>query len=175
MVFFFFFLLSLLSIVVVDVVVPSCTLSVPTCTGVVSPQDHLELPSSLYSSDAIGAGQSAKDFFGRYSRTKNTHEMKIPFSKVGLIIGKGGETIKMLQNKTGAHIQVSKDTSSANERTVILGGTEDEIATAESEIRRIVEEVSFDHISYSCVVLLHPMTAKPVMPQPSLEIFNCDF
>ena len=34
--------------------------------------------------------------------------VKVPNSVVGIVIGKGGETIKMLQQKTGARIQIAK-------------------------------------------------------------------
>jgi transcription antitermination factor NusA-like protein len=33
-------------------------------------------------------------------------ELRVPADRVGLIIGRGGETIKRLQDETGAHIQV---------------------------------------------------------------------
>lgn len=33
--------------------------------------------------------------------------IKVPNDKVGLIIGKGGETIKSMQTRSGARIQVS--------------------------------------------------------------------
>lgn len=36
-------------------------------------------------------------------------EVMVPGSKVGLVIGKGGETIKMLQEKTGAKMVIIQD------------------------------------------------------------------
>lgn len=36
-------------------------------------------------------------------------EIMVPGSKVGLVIGKGGETIKMLQEKTGAKMVIIQD------------------------------------------------------------------
>jgi hypothetical protein len=43
----------------------------------------------------------------------------VPLSMVGLVIGQGGKTIKALQQKSGAKIQVSKDkTNSAGDREV---------------------------------------------------------
>ncbi|KHN29730.1 Far upstream element-binding protein 2 [Glycine soja] len=60
--------------------------------------------------------------------------MKIPNNKVGLIIGKGGETIKNMQASTGARIQVILlhlplgDTST--ERTLKIDGTPEQIEPA---------------------------------------------
>ncbi|KAL8463862.1 hypothetical protein ACS0TY_033711 [Phlomoides rotata] len=60
--------------------------------------------------------------------------MKIPNNKVGLVIGKGGETIKNMQARTGARIQVIPlhlppgDTS--RERTVQIDGTSEQIEAA---------------------------------------------
>lgn len=36
-------------------------------------------------------------------------EIMVPGAKVGLVIGKGGETIKMLQEKTGAKMVIIQD------------------------------------------------------------------
>lgn len=36
-------------------------------------------------------------------------EVMVPGSKVGLVIGKGGETIKMLQEKTGAKMVIIQE------------------------------------------------------------------
>lgn len=40
---------------------------------------------------------------------QNTVEMMIPGNKVGLIIGKGGETIKQLQTKCGCKMMMIQD------------------------------------------------------------------
>ncbi|KAL8475447.1 hypothetical protein ACS0TY_028196 [Phlomoides rotata] len=67
--------------------------------------------------------------------------MKIPNNKVGLVIGKGGETIKNMQARTGARIQVIPlhlppgDTS--RERTVQIDGTSEQIEAA----KLLVDEV----------------------------------
>lgn len=46
-------------------------------------------------------------------------EIMVPGSKVGLVIGKGGETIKMLQEKTGAKMVIIQD-GPGQELVVIL-------------------------------------------------------
>lgn len=42
-----------------------------------------------------------------------THEMLIPGSKCGLVIGKGGETIKNLQEKAGVKMVMIQDSNSS--------------------------------------------------------------
>ncbi|KAI7742956.1 hypothetical protein M8C21_010427 [Ambrosia artemisiifolia] len=70
--------------------------------------------------------------------------MKIPNKKVGLVIGKGGETIKSMQATTGARIQVIPlhlppgDTST--ERTVQIDGTSDQIEAAKQMVNEVISE-----------------------------------
>eukprot|EP00808_Paulinella_micropora_P017250 g32357.t1 len=67
--------------------------------------------------------------------------IEIPNNMVGLIIGRGGETIKMLQIKTGASIQVTRDSerdTSSNMRTVRLWGAPEQIEYMKSEIEKMV-------------------------------------
>eukprot|EP00899_Mesostigma_viride_P021791 jgi/Mesvir1/29613/Mv21465-RA.1 len=73
----------------------------------------------------------------------NTVTMKVPNNKVGLIIGKGGETIKMLQSTSGARIQVQSDRETppgALERTVTLIGGKAQTAAAEKLIHEVMAE-----------------------------------
>ena len=87
------------------------------------------------------------------SKVLPVHQMK-----VGLVIGRGGETIKMLQAKTGCHIQVGRirvlcgrivltDVQVSREsdpnsqmKDVCLDGTNSQVAYAEEEINKILEE-----------------------------------
>ncbi|KAF3447510.1 hypothetical protein FNV43_RR12696 [Rhamnella rubrinervis] len=70
--------------------------------------------------------------------------MKIPNNKVGLVIGKGGETIKTMQARTGARIQVIPlhlppgDTS--NERTLQIDGTSEQIESAKQLVNEVISE-----------------------------------
>ncbi|XVF35358.1 hypothetical protein REPUB_Repub18cG0138800 [Reevesia pubescens] len=71
-------------------------------------------------------------------------ETKIPNNKVGLVIGKGGETIKSMQARTGAHIQVIPlhlppgDTSI--ERTLHIDGTSEQIKNARELVDEVISE-----------------------------------
>ncbi|KAK9273181.1 hypothetical protein L1049_017988 [Liquidambar formosana] len=70
--------------------------------------------------------------------------MKVPNNKVGLIIGKGGETIKNMQTRTGARIQVIPlhlppgDTST--ERTLQIDGTSEQIESAKQLVNEVISE-----------------------------------
>eukprot|EP00793_Prasinoderma_coloniale_P004676 PRCOL_00000437-RA len=66
--------------------------------------------------------------------------MRVPNGKVGTIIGKGGETIKLLQDRSGARIQVQPDRETApgsTERVVTLSGN----AACIKEAQRLVTDV----------------------------------
>uniref|UniRef100_A0A1J3JUL0 Far upstream element-binding protein 1 n=1 Tax=Noccaea caerulescens TaxID=107243 RepID=A0A1J3JUL0_NOCCA len=79
--------------------------------------------------------------YGSFSAT--TKKIDIPNMRVGVIIGKGGETIKNLQHESGAKIQVTRDMDadpSAHTRTVDLTGTPDQIARAEKLISDVLQD-----------------------------------
>ncbi|CAM0139803.1 Far upstream element-binding protein 3 [Umbelopsis sp. WA50703] len=61
--------------------------------------------------------------------------VNVPQSSVGLIIGKGGETIRGLEQESGARIKVDQASSTAEERTILLYGQPDAIALAKQLIQ----------------------------------------
>ncbi|XP_024539994.1 far upstream element-binding protein 1 isoform X2 [Selaginella moellendorffii] len=70
-----------------------------------------------------------------------TKRVDVPNTKVGLVIGKGGETIRTLQQQSGAKIQVTRDAEAdpgAVTRQVELTGTPEQISRAEQLIREVV-------------------------------------
>eukprot|EP01018_Ginkgo_biloba_P013854 Gb_04922 [translate_table: standard] len=70
-------------------------------------------------------------------------KIDVPNAKVGLIIGKGGETIKYLQHQSGAKIQVTRDTDSdpsSMTRQVELMGSLEQINRAEQLINDVIAE-----------------------------------
>lgn len=74
----------------------------------------------------------------------SSKKIDIPNGRVGVIIGKGGETIKYLQLQSGAKIQVTRDMDAdpnSPTRTVELMGTPEQIAKAEQLINEVLEEV----------------------------------
>nr|KAJ0200755.1 hypothetical protein LSAT_V11C600303990 [Lactuca sativa] len=89
--------------------------------------------------------------------------MKVPNNKVGLIIGKGGETIKNMQASTGARIQVIPlhpppgDTST--ERTVQIDGSSEQIEAAKQLVNEVISEnIYFLRSSYT---IIHKLDKLP--------------
>ncbi|KAI5818103.1 hypothetical protein BZA77DRAFT_18567 [Pyronema omphalodes] len=69
-----------------------------------------------------------------------TETIRVPIDAVGMIIGKGGETIKEMQNSTGCRINVSSQFSPNDpEREISLAGQRDAIARARQAIDEKVE------------------------------------
>jgi rRNA processing protein Krr1/Pno1 len=72
--------------------------------------------------------------------------VQVPTSRVGLVIGKGGETIRALQEKTGARINLCKDgemDNPPNAKTVVVYGPPHCIAMAQQYIDDIVSGNSY--------------------------------
>ncbi|XP_031488368.1 uncharacterized protein LOC116256216 [Nymphaea colorata] len=99
----------------------------------------------LSEAEAGGSGILAARRFNTATPGTEQFVMKVPNNKVGLIIGKGGETIKNMQSRSGARIQIIPlhlppgDTSA--ERTVQMDGTKEQIEIA----KQLVNEVCSDN------------------------------
>lgn len=65
----------------------------------------------------------------------------VPRDCVGLVIGKGGETIKMLQERSGARrVQVALENAEGSDyRNVFVEGTHDQVAIVKDLLSEIVE------------------------------------
>ncbi|KAF9184162.1 hypothetical protein BGZ51_003526 [Haplosporangium sp. Z 767] len=81
---------------------------------------------------------------GGYGRGGTTSTMQIPSTKVGLVIGRGGETIRDLQDRSGARIAVTPSPQDHNSpsRTVSITGDEGAIERAKSYIEEIVNDMA---------------------------------
>ncbi|OAY26836.1 far upstream element-binding protein 1 [Manihot esculenta] len=96
----------------------------------------------LEQADAGGSGTVSRRFTGQGG--SEHFVMKIANNKVGLVIGKGGETIKNMQTRTGARIQVIPlhlppgDTST--ERNVHIEGTSEQIELAKQLVLEVTSE-----------------------------------
>ncbi|KAL2517853.1 KH domain-containing protein [Abeliophyllum distichum] len=91
----------------------------------------------------MGLGFSGPPQGGSYGYPGPSKKVEIPNGRVGVIIGKGGETIKYLQLQSGAKIQVTRDTDAdpnSATRGVELMGTPDQIAKAEQLIYDVLAE-----------------------------------
>ncbi|KAG9295239.1 hypothetical protein G9A89_000062 [Geosiphon pyriformis] len=89
--------------------------------------------------DATSGNTSGRrDSFGPSRTTITIH---IPSSKVGVVIGRGGETIRDLQDRSGARINVTPDSAAspnANDRPVTLIGDDNAVQRAKALIDEIV-------------------------------------
>ncbi|CAG8631467.1 3285_t:CDS:2, partial [Scutellospora calospora] len=71
---------------------------------------------------------------------RSTITIHIPSSKVGVVIGRGGETIRDLQDRSGARINVTPDSAASpqsNDRSVTLIGDEAAVQRAKALIDEI--------------------------------------
>ncbi|XP_062192982.1 uncharacterized protein LOC133896403 [Phragmites australis] len=91
----------------------------------------------------FGSGQSGSEQF----------EMTVPDNKVGLIIGKGGETIKSLQTRSGARIQLipqhPPEGVTLTERTVRVTGSKKQIEVAKDMIKEAMNQTFSRHATQS--------------------------
>merc|ERR1719384_1206802 len=68
-------------------------------------------------------------------------EMMVPGHKVGLIIGKGGETIKQLQERSGAKIIIIQDSpEAAQEKPLRITGDPSGVETAKELVTEILNQ-----------------------------------
>ncbi|KAK4401213.1 Far upstream element-binding protein 2 [Sesamum angolense] len=97
----------------------------------------------LSEAEAGGSGIVSRRLTGQPSGAEQ-FVMKIPNNKVGLVIGKGGETIKNMQARTGARIQVIPlhlpPGDMSKERTVQIDGTSEQIEAAKQLVEEVISE-----------------------------------
>ncbi|KAG0503524.1 hypothetical protein HPP92_003596 [Vanilla planifolia] len=98
----------------------------------------------LSEADAGGSGIIAARKFSAVPSGSEHFSMKVPNNKVGLIIGKGGETIKNMQATSGARIQVIPlhlpPGDNSLERTVHIDGTREQIELAKQLVNDVTSE-----------------------------------
>ncbi|KNC96745.1 uncharacterized protein SPPG_07953 [Spizellomyces punctatus DAOM BR117] len=117
-----------------------------TITG--NPEDVQQAKSMILEQINQGSGPrgppSSMPSYGGNSST-NTETMSIPAHKVGLVIGRGGETIHSLQDRSGARIAVMPDSQSdqpSNLRQINLSGSPEAIDMARALIDDLVNAPS---------------------------------
>lgn len=106
-----------------------------------------EMIMEIVDSDSRANGNSAPAQGGRGNPRDNAHDkiqdaVYVPNEAVGMIIGKGGETIREMQNSTGCKINVSQQPRPGEaDREIELVGTRDAINRAKRAIEDKVEAV----------------------------------
>ncbi|XP_052209391.1 uncharacterized protein LOC127812886 isoform X2 [Diospyros lotus] len=130
----------------------------------------------LSEAEAGGSGTVTRRLSGQQYGAEH-FEMKIPNNKVGLVIGKGGETIKNMQASSGARIQVIPlhlppgDTSM--ERTVHIDGTSEQIEAAKQLVNEVTSENRARNPSMTGGYPQHGYQARPptswASPAPQMQ------
>lgn len=79
---------------------------------------------------------------GQYQGIGKVFEMNVPDNLVGLIIGKGGETIKGINRSSGAIVFIPKEMNPNNpqKRLVRITGEKNQIQDARKQIEEIVQK-----------------------------------
>ncbi|OAY70353.1 Far upstream element-binding protein 3, partial [Ananas comosus] len=95
--------------------------------------------------DAGGSPALVAKGFGTVQSGAEQIEIQVPNEKVGLVIGKGGETIKNLQTRSGARIQLIPqhlpEGDSSKERTVRVTGDKKQIEVAKEMIKEVISQI----------------------------------
>ncbi|KAK8938916.1 hypothetical protein KSP39_PZI011141 [Platanthera zijinensis] len=92
---------------------------------------------------ASQTGMTSQSSFPSYGYPGLSKKIDVPNGRVGVIIGKSGETIKYLQVQSGARIQVTRDMDAdpnSQSRPVELVGTPEQISKAEQLINDVLAE-----------------------------------
>ncbi|KAJ7518158.1 hypothetical protein O6H91_21G057200 [Diphasiastrum complanatum] len=101
-----------------------------------------------------------------------SRKMDVPNAKVGIVIGKGGETIKNLQYQSGARIQVTRDADAdptAPTRQVEIMGTLEQISRAEQLIKDVIAEAAAGE---SAIFAPRGFAGAPTGEQASIRVPN---
>lgn len=89
-----------------------------------------------------GGGGSSNEYSrgGPPQQGGHTATIKVPVTKVGLVIGRGGETIRDFEERSKAKILISSDGTGDvnNERTISIVGEESAVQHAKNLIEDIV-------------------------------------
>jgi far upstream element-binding protein len=80
--------------------------------------------------------QRAQDKSGWNPPGVQTVKVGVPQTRTGVVIGKGGETIRLLQQQSGAHIELDRNEEAGQlEKFFVVRGTEEQIARAKQLIK----------------------------------------
>ncbi|XP_025424872.1 far upstream element-binding protein 3 isoform X2 [Sipha flava] len=91
-----------------------------------------------------GGNFNRNQSWGNSGQTQPLNEttFTVPSAKCGVIIGKGGETIKQINLQTGAHCEIDRrHNNTGSEKTFVIRGTTEQIENAK---RMINEKLGYD-------------------------------
>lgn len=122
-------------------------------------------PSSGYGSYPMySATPTQQTVTGPGTTTKTVY---VPNSCVGIVIGKGGDTIRDLQQRSGAHVKVTPDKEApkgATERAITISGGDDAVRLAHNLLNDIVNE-ALARLSAAGKLYTQPATSQSVSNQ----------
>ncbi|KAL3641493.1 hypothetical protein CASFOL_016461 [Castilleja foliolosa] len=104
------------------------------------PRAETEEPSDLPREGDVPVHSDSEPGSGRQILSR---KMVVPNDKVGVLIGKSGDTIRSLQDNSGAKIQIMRDSDAdprSTTRPLELVGTLDDINKAEKLIKGVIAE-----------------------------------
>lgn len=134
--------------------------------------DELQEPAT----EVTEQGDSASGQHHNESGTR-TRKIEIPNNKVGVLIGKAGDTIKYLQINSGAKIQITRDADAdprAPTRPVELVGTPESLNKAERLIKEVIAEAdaggSPSLVARGFTATMTSGSAEIEMPVPSDKV-----
>ncbi|GMF10753.1 unnamed protein product [Phytophthora lilii] len=93
--------------------------------------------------DSHSSGAGGNAHYGPGHDGQSSVDMKVPRDLVGYIIGRGGETIRDLQMKSGAHIQIVREEEGAPatpDRFVNITGNQEALDLAQRLIQNLIDE-----------------------------------
>ena len=71
-------------------------------------------------------------------KSKKVTKMSVPSNAIGRVIGRGGSNIKAIQELSGAHIEVQKQSKGQGDRTILIKGSADATRLANQWISAII-------------------------------------
>lgn len=110
-------------------------------------QQHQQSPSSM------GGGSSGNGGSG-VQVVQHQYQFIVPASKCGIIIGRGGDTIKQINQQSGAHCEMDRKASQnqTNEKTFTVKGEQHQVDEAKRLIQdKINMDVDLQHIGSATV------------------------
>ncbi|CAE7404088.1 Khsrp, partial [Symbiodinium pilosum] len=118
--------------------------------------------------DMLGKSREGRDKDG--PRKPGGRVIKVPTDMIGVLIGRGGETISKIQKESAARIEIHKDDRDALDRSVTISGPADNIERAIRAIDDVLDAAERqgkgsrrrrDHDSNADEGALVPMDRKP--------------
>jgi len=103
------------------------------------PREHRQHNSNWGSGNSEngppGAGGPPGGYHDKQNKNYEEERMPVPVGRVGMVIGKGGETIRAINNQSGAHCEIDRNgPNDGPERVFLLRGSRQQIEYAKELI-----------------------------------------